>query len=56
MKYNILFVIFPLLCSLGLFSQSIENIRFEQAGKQINIYYDLMGGQASDTYEVSVFC
>jgi len=39
-KYIIsLFLFLPLL----VFSQKVYNIRFEQVGKQIHIYYDLSG-------------
>ena len=33
--------------------QSTENIYFEQVGKQIHIYYDLVG---DETYNIKVFC
>jgi len=45
----LLLLLFPLLS----FSQQVENIHFEQAGKQIHIYYDLQG---EGTYNVKVFC
>ena len=49
-KYIIsLFLFLPLLS----FSQKIENIRFEQVGKQIHIYYDLSGKGA---FNVKLFC
>ncbi len=44
-----MFLFLPLLS----FSQKVENVRFEQAGKQIHIYYDLQG---EGTYNVEVFC
>ncbi len=34
-------------------AQQVSNIHFEQAGKQIHIYYDLQG---KGTYNVKVFC
>ena len=36
--------------------QKIENLRFEQAGKQIIIYYDLNGTRPWQTYDIQVFC
>lgn len=39
-----------------LFSQKVENLRFEQSGKQIIIYYDLTGAQPGQTFDVQVFC
>ena len=49
-KYIItLFLLLPLLS----FSQKVENIRFEQVGKKIHIYYDLSG---EGIYDVKVFC
>ncbi len=44
-----LVLVLPLLS----FSQKVENIHFEQVGKQIHIYYDLEG---SDAYTLQVFC
>ncbi len=38
---------------MSLYSQEINNIRFEQDGKMINIFYDLAG---ESTYEVKVYC
>ena len=51
LKKNITLLIF--LLPLFSFSQKVENIRFEQAGKEIHIYYDLEG---DETYTVQVFC
>jgi len=42
--------------SLNLFSQKIENLRFEQLGKQIIIYYDLTAAQLNQTFDIQVFC
>jgi len=50
LKYNILLLFFmPLMAH----SQKVENVRFEQVGKQIHIYYDLQGDKI---YNVEVFC
>ncbi|RLD58110.1 MAG: hypothetical protein DRJ05_08580 [Bacteroidetes bacterium] len=35
------------------FSQEVENIRFEQEGKMINIYYNLSG---TESYDVIIYC
>jgi hypothetical protein len=45
----VLAILFPVLA----FSQQVENIHFEQSGKQIHIYYDLQG---EGTYNVRVYC
>jgi uncharacterized protein (TIGR02145 family) len=42
--------------SSAAIAQKAENLRFEQAGKQIIIYYDLTGTRAGQTYDVQVFC
>jgi uncharacterized protein (TIGR02145 family) len=41
------------LLPLFSYSQKVENVHFEQVGKQIHIYYDLEG---EDIYNVAVFC
>ncbi len=46
-------ILFILLMPLFSFSQKVENIRFEQDGKMINIYYDLSG---QGIYDVVVYC
>ena len=54
MKNNkLLFYIFLVLLPLFSFSQKMDKIHFEQVGKQIHIYYDLLG---NGTYDVQVFC
>ncbi|RLD85161.1 MAG: hypothetical protein DRJ09_13245, partial [Bacteroidetes bacterium] len=42
-----------MLLPLFSFSQKVENVHFEQVGKQIYIYYDLIG---KGTYMVKVYC
>lgn len=37
-------------------AQKVENLRFEQVGKQIIIYYDLNETQTGQNFEVKVFC
>ena len=49
-KYFAIIVLFLPLLS---FSQKVENIRFEQVGKKIHIYYDLTG---TGSYNVKVYC
>jgi uncharacterized protein (TIGR02145 family) len=44
-----LFVCFSLIVN----AQDVSNVRFEQVGKQIHIYYDLEG---EGTYDISVYC
>jgi len=49
-KYLIIaFLFLPLLS----FSQKVENIHFEQEGKQVHIYYDLSG---SGNFNIKVYC
>jgi uncharacterized protein (TIGR02145 family) len=52
MKPYFIIAIIIILCMVGN-AQEITNIHFEQEGKMINIYYDLIGG---GTYDVKVFC
>ena len=54
MKNNkLLFYIFLVFLPLFSFSQKVENIHFEQVGKQIHIYCDLQG---DETYNIEIFC
>ena len=46
-------ILLALVIPLLSIAQQVENVRFEQAGKQIHIYYDLQG---KGTYTVKVFC
>ena len=46
-------ILLALVIPLLSFAQQVENVRFEQQGKQLHIYYDLQGNQ---TYTVQVFC
>jgi sulfatase modifying factor 1 len=55
MKYNITFFL-SLFIPFLLNGQRIENVRFEQEGKMINIYYDLTGPSSGEEYTVEVFC
>lgn len=41
--------------NLTINAQRIENIHFEQIGKQIIIYYDLLHTQPGQTYDVQVY-
>ncbi len=41
--------------SLSAFAQKVENVHFEQVGKQIIIHYDLTSAQTGRTYDVQVF-
>lgn len=53
MKRKILYILAIFLFPVITSSQEITNIRFEQNGKQINLYYDLKG---TETFSVWVFC
>ncbi len=44
---------FLVLLPFASFAQQVTNIRFEQSGKKIHIYYDLLG---EGTYNVKVYC
>ena len=44
-----------LFIPMSINAQKIENLRFEQVGKQIIIYYDLTGTQQGQIYDVRVF-
>ena len=55
MKSKILIAVFCLL-NILLQAQSIENVRFEQEGKKINVYYDMTGTGANQKYDISVYC
>ena len=46
-------ILLALVIPLLSIAQQVENVRFEQQGKQIHIYYDLQG---NGTYNVQVFC
>jgi len=50
-----LIIIFFCFLSLKLYSQQIKNIHFEQSGKMINIYYDLISNQLDDKYIITIF-
>jgi len=57
LKYNKFgLLIYLLFTGIGLFAQQIQNIRFDQEGKNINIYYDLTGGKAKQKYDIQVYC
>lgn len=53
MTKQALFFIFLSLTTFVIKAQEITNIRFEQEGKMINIYYDLSG---KGTYEIKAYC
>jgi hypothetical protein len=48
-------LLISLLNCTKLWAQKVETLSFEQDGKQIIIYYDLTGTQASQRYDVQVF-
>ena len=55
MKNNLL-LIFLILSSTLMYTQQIENVRFEQDGKLINIYYDLLQATVERTSKIDVYC
>ena len=54
MKKLFLIILFTMTVALTN-AQSVRNIRFEQSGKQIVIYYDLSGAVGS-TWNVTIYC
>ena len=55
MKYLFFILVFLLLTVKLTNAQSVTNIHFEQAGKQLVIYYDLSGDPES-TWFIDVYC
>lgn len=55
MKQLFLIIVFFLLANTFACAQSVTNVRFEQSGKQIVIYYDLYG-ETGNGWNISVFC
>jgi uncharacterized protein (TIGR02145 family) len=51
--YTILLI---LICIQDLHSQDITNIRFEQEGKKVNIYYDITGAKSGQKFDIKVYC
>jgi uncharacterized protein (TIGR02145 family) len=45
-----------ILIQTSSFAQKVENVRFEQTGKQITIYYDLAGTTTGQLFDIQVFC
>jgi hypothetical protein len=52
MKYRIALSFFFIIISFMVYAQKVSNVRFEQVGKQIHIYYDLEG---KGVFNVSAF-
>lgn len=50
---RILFITMLLLAKLIINAQQVTNVRFDQNGKKINIYYDLKGDK---NYTVNIYC
>ncbi len=51
-----LVVLLILICIPDLYSQDITNIRFEQDGKKVNIYYDITGAESGQKFDIKVYC
>ncbi|MBC8488024.1 MAG: fibrobacter succinogenes major paralogous domain-containing protein [Bacteroidetes bacterium] len=56
MKINIFIHLIFVAACLSVNAQQIQNIRFEQEGKKINIYYDLLSGESGQKYDIQVYC
>jgi len=54
MKHILLSIVFLFLANAASFAQEVTNVRFEQSGKQVIIYYDL-AGKAGSTYKVEIY-
>jgi len=54
MNYNKLLIIIFILFSFALKAQEVSNVRFEQEGKQIYIYYDLEGKNGT-SFSINIF-
>lgn len=54
-KYTHL-IILLLVGAITLQAQQLTNVHFEQAGKEINIYYDLSGTSDNQQFDIQVFC
>jgi uncharacterized protein (TIGR02145 family) len=54
-RIELLLTIFILIQTFS-FAQKVENLRFEQIGKQIYIYYDLSGTSTGQLFDIQVFC
>ena len=52
-KYALLLSVF--LFQINAFSQTIENVSFEQQGKQIIIYYDLFSDSHKGDFKINVY-
>jgi hypothetical protein len=55
-KKKTYFITFMLAIIIPLEAQQIENVHFEQEGKIINIYYDLIATTNSEEYTIEVYC
>jgi len=53
MNYTKILIAIFILFSFALKAQEVNNVRFEQIGKQIYIYYDLQG---EGSYNINVYC
>jgi len=53
---TITFITLLLFVSSYTFSQSIENVYSEQDGEKINIFYDIVGTKAGQTFSITVSC
>ena len=53
MKRILLGLIFTFF-TIHSFSQQIENVHFEQDGKMINIYYDLISEDIDQKFNISI--
>ena len=49
-------ILFILMLPLFTYAQRIENIRAEQDGKKINIYYNITGAKSGQTFNVKLYC
>jgi len=55
MKQVFSIIVFLILTATFAKAQSVDNIRFEQSGKQVVIYYDLLGEQGT-IWNIEIYC
>lgn len=54
MKYRIIFIYVFLMIALIVEGQAVNNLRFEQSGKMVDVYYDLSGA-SNELFQISLY-
>jgi uncharacterized protein (TIGR02145 family) len=55
MKSRIIFLCVFFLIALIIKGQTVSNLRFEQSGKLIDVYYDL-SGESNELFQINLYC